>query len=342
MQIYLQIKAGTFDKPAPVSDMTMRQLMDAYLERVVVPDHPTTAQAYRCAFNTMAGTEIPSPMGGRRPLGAWRVADVVTDTVLRFREERRKRTGVVGVNRHLGLLRVLFNWGTVAGYRDGGTPFQRGSTTVVKLAREPPRSRRLQDGEEQSLLAQCGSHLKAIVMAAIDSGMRRGEILSLQWSQVEGMTLVEKKGQWSIIVPLQTQVRANFRLARLMARLTSIYGLLALALAALGLYGVTAYGVSQRTREIGVRMALGADRWRVVGTCVKGPLVQTCVGLVIGLLGASLAGQALSTQLYGVGRLDPKVFAGATLGLIFAACLAAALPARRAASVNPAAALRGE
>jgi predicted permease len=144
------------------------------------------------------------------------------------------------------------------------------------------------------------------------------------------------------IVTLPTQVSANFRLERLMARLTSVYGLLALALASLGLYGVIAYGVAQRTREIGVRMALGADRWRVVRTCVRGPLVQTCVGLAIGLLCAYFAGQTLGTHLYGVGDLDPKVFVGATLALIVSAILAAALPARRAASVNPATALRGE
>jgi predicted permease len=145
----------------------------------------------------------------------------------------------------------------------------------------------------------------------------------------------------SRIVSLPTQVSANFRLQRLMSRLTSIYGLLALALASLGLYGVTAYGVSQRTREIGVRMALGADRWRVVRTCVRGPLVQTGIGLALGLGGAYFAGRALSTQLYGIGGLDPTVFLGATLALIVSALLAAAVPARRAASVNPATALRG-
>jgi ABC-type antimicrobial peptide transport system permease subunit len=75
---------------------------------------------------------------------------------------------------------------------------------------------------------------------------------------------------------------------------------------------------------------------------VRGPLVQTCVGLAIGLLCAYFAGQTLGTHLYGVGDLDPKVFVGATLALIVSAILAAALPARRAASVNPATALRGE
>lgn len=144
------------------------------------------------------------------------------------------------------------------------------------------------------------------------------------------------------VLPMTVQVSANFRLERLMARLTSIYGVLALALASLGLYGLTAYGVSRRTREIGVRMALGADRRRIIGTCVRGPLVQTSVGLGIGLVAALLASRAISSQLYEVAGLDPKVFGGAILALVLSAIAAAALPARRAASVNPATALRGE
>ena len=144
------------------------------------------------------------------------------------------------------------------------------------------------------------------------------------------------------MLPMSAQVSGNFRLQRLMARLTSLYGLLALALASLGLYGVTAYGVSQRTREIGVRMALGADRARVVRSCVRGPLAQTGVGLGIGIAGAVLAGRAIRAQLYGVEAIDPAVIAGATLALVVSAAVAAALPARRADTVNPATALRGE
>jgi predicted permease len=144
------------------------------------------------------------------------------------------------------------------------------------------------------------------------------------------------------VLPMTLQVSANFRLQRLMARLTSMYGILALLLASLGLYGVTAYGVSQRTREIGVRMALGADRGRIVRTCVRGPLLQTCLGIAIGLMAAFWTGRTLSTQLYGVEGLDARVFGGAVVALTVAAIAAAALPARRAASVNPATALRGE
>jgi predicted permease len=144
------------------------------------------------------------------------------------------------------------------------------------------------------------------------------------------------------VLPLTLQVNGNFRIQRLLSRLLAIYGGLALGLALLGLYGVTAYGVSQRRREIGVRMALGADRFGVVGTCVRGPLMQTGVGLVIGLVASVLVGQAIASQLYGVAGFDIGAFAIAIVTLLASAIVAAALPARRAASVNPSVVLRGE
>ena len=141
---------------------------------------------------------------------------------------------------------------------------------------------------------------------------------------------------------LGDQVAFSFRLERLMSRLTTTYGALALVLAAIGLYGVTAYGVARRTREIGVRMALGADRMRIMKTVLRGPVIQTAVGLAIGFPLALLAGRALSTQLYEIGRADPLVLSGAALILLVSAILAAVLPARRAASVDPTKALRME
>jgi predicted permease len=144
------------------------------------------------------------------------------------------------------------------------------------------------------------------------------------------------------VLTMPAQVSANFRLERLMSRLSTVYGVLALALASLGLYGVTAYGVSRRTREIGVRMALGADRRRVVWLCARRPLLQAAVGLAIGLPAALAVGRVIGAQLYDVGGLDPTVFVAAIATLALSALLAAALPARRAASVNPSIALRGE
>jgi predicted permease len=138
------------------------------------------------------------------------------------------------------------------------------------------------------------------------------------------------------------QVGGNFRIQRLMATLTSVYGVLALALASLGLYGVTAYGVSQRTREIGVRMALGADRGRIIRTVLIGPLRQTLVGLAVGIPLALLAGRALGTQLYEVGQRDPGILSLASIVLVVATVAAAVFPALRAAAIQPTKALRGE
>ena len=142
--------------------------------------------------------------------------------------------------------------------------------------------------------------------------------------------------------PLEEQVSSNFRIERLMARLTSVYGALALVLASLGLYGVTSYAVSQRTREIGVRTALGADSARIIRTVVGGPLLETFVGLLIGIPLALLVGRAINTQLYGISSQDPLVIATAVSVLVVTALVAAAIPARRAASLDPATTLRGQ
>jgi predicted permease len=144
------------------------------------------------------------------------------------------------------------------------------------------------------------------------------------------------------VLSMPEQVSGNFRLQRMTASLASVYGLLALALASVGLYGVTAYGVAQRTREIGVRMALGADRSRIMRTIVWGPVAQTTAGLAIGVPLAIFATRAIAAQLYGVTAGDPRVYAAAMAVLLASAVLAALIPARRAAAIEPTRALRGE
>ena len=144
------------------------------------------------------------------------------------------------------------------------------------------------------------------------------------------------------ILPMTAQVALNFRLNRLMARLTGAYGLLALLVAAIGLYGVTAYAVARRTREIGVRMALGANRLRVIVEVVMGAAAQTGLGLLIGLPLALAAAGTLGSLLFEVRPRDPLVFAEAALVLASSAVIAAFIPARRAASIDPARALRSE
>jgi ABC-type antimicrobial peptide transport system permease subunit len=142
------------------------------------------------------------------------------------------------------------------------------------------------------------------------------------------------------VIPLSTQVSANFRMDRLMARLMSAYGGLALALAALGLYGVTAYGVARRRREIGIRMALGAGRGRILATAIKGPLVQVAIGLAIGVPLALFGVRAIEAQLYEVGARNPTVLGVAIAILLASAVAAAIVPALRATAVAPTEALR--
>ena len=115
---------------------------------------------------------------------------------------------------------------------------------------------------------------------------------------------------------------------------------MALALAAVGLYGVVSHGVAQRTREIGLRMALGADGPRVVRLLVAGGLKLVLVGGVLGLALALAATQLVGGLLFDVGTLDPLTFVGVPLVLAAAALLAAYLPARRASRVHPVIALR--
>ncbi len=142
--------------------------------------------------------------------------------------------------------------------------------------------------------------------------------------------------------PFRTQVMGNFDQERLVARLTSLFGFLALVLASVGLYGVMAYFVVRRTSEIGIRMALGASRSSVIAIVMRGIGIQVAIGLALGIPAALLAGHLMASQLYGVGAYDPWSLAGATVVLALCAAVAGLVPARRAASIDPMQALRTE
>lgn len=144
------------------------------------------------------------------------------------------------------------------------------------------------------------------------------------------------------ITTYDEQVSNYFTRQRLIARLTAIFGILALALASIGLYGVTAYGVARRVPEIGLRMALGADRASVVRLILRGAAIQTGIGLALGIPTALLAGRLLQSQLYEVKGHDITTILAACAVLILSAVAASALPARRASSVDPIQALRTE
>jgi predicted permease len=129
---------------------------------------------------------------------------------------------------------------------------------------------------------------------------------------------------------------------RLVARLTAMFGALALLLAAVGLYGVTVYTVALRTSEIGIRMALGAERGSVIGMVMRGALIQTGIGLGIGVPAALVCVRFVKAQLYEITNVDAGVMAFAIVTLAVAASVAGMIPARRAASIDPMRALRVE
>ena len=139
---------------------------------------------------------------------------------------------------------------------------------------------------------------------------------------------------------LRQQVDRSFDQPRAVATLAGLFGAVALVLAAIGLYGVTAYSVAQRTNEIGIRMALGAGRPAVVGLVLQGAFRRVAAGLLLGLPLAVGAGYLLSSQLYGVRFWDPLALAAGGLSLAVCAFVAAVIPARRAATIAPIRALR--
>jgi predicted permease len=141
---------------------------------------------------------------------------------------------------------------------------------------------------------------------------------------------------------LDYQVANNFTEERLISRLTGLFGLLALTLASVGLYGITAYSVARRTNEIGIRMALGANRSNVVSLVMSRALLLVGLGLAIGIPVALLGGRLMRTQLYGVKIYDPGTLAAAVVVLSAFAALAGFIPARRAARIEPMQALRIE
>jgi predicted permease len=179
-------------------------------------------------------------------------------------------------------------------------------------------------------------YLKAIVL------MTQGNVPGLEPQVRHALAQVNPDLAVIDFMTFAAQVDGNFTQQAMLAKLTSLFGLLALVLASVGLYGVTAYSVERRTSEIGIRMALGADRLNVLKLVLHGAFLQVGIGLAIGIPATILAGRAMTTQLFGVKPYAPDILLVTTLALSFAALIATVLPARRAAALEPIRALRTE
>jgi predicted permease len=194
-------------------------------------------------------------------------------------------------------------------------------------------------------------HYDDAMMQSIDDSTHfiEGAVLQLQGSmdglepQVrEVLSQVDPNLTLLDIQTLQEQVDSESDQQRAVAQMTGMFGILALILAAVGLYGVTAYAVERRTSEIGVRMALGANRNNVIRLVLRGAFLQIMIGLALGIPISIGCSRLIAAQLYQVKGWDPLVLAGSIAALGGSALLASIIPARRAASINPVNALRAE
>ena len=141
---------------------------------------------------------------------------------------------------------------------------------------------------------------------------------------------------------MEVQVSESLFVERLIATLSAFFGLLATLLAAIGLYGIKAYSVARRTREIGIRVALGAERSGVIGLVMREVALLAAIGIGVGLPVALALSKYVRSQLFGLEPNDPITLAIATLAMAGVALLAGYIPAERAARVDPIVALRYE
>jgi len=183
-----------------------------------------------------------------------------------------------------------------------------------------------------------------------DLSLYAGALVVQTETPMNGMAAIAQRTLAAInpnltVVKFQTfdqQIADRFTDERMVARLTMLFGALALLLATIGLYGVTAYTAASRTAEIGIRMALGAARTGVIVMMMRGAIIQTVLGLAIGIPTSLLCVRFIESQLFDIKGVDIQVLATAIITLSIAASLAGAIPAQRAASIDPMQALRTE
>jgi predicted permease len=198
-------------------------------------------------------------------------------------------------------------------------------------------------------LAQHGKYDDSAMMQSIDNSTHyiEGAVLQIRGS-MDGLEPQIRRVFADVdpnltllnVTNMRDQVDANFDQQRTVANMTGLFGVLALILAAVGLYGVTAYTVERRTSEIGVRMALGSNRAGIVRLVLRGAFLQILIGLLIGIPVSIGCARLIATQLYQVKGWDPLVLAAAIVTLSICALIASIIPAQRAASIDPVKALR--
>jgi putative ABC transport system permease protein len=174
---------------------------------------------------------------------------------------------------------------------------------------------------------------------AVRSSLEQGSVATLLRSE---LAAIDPALPFGDITSLQAEVESNVDQPRFRAMLIGLFALLALVLAAVGIYGLIAFTVAQQTREIGIRVALGAAPRQVMASVIREGLVLTFAGIGLGLGGAVAASRALAAFLFGIGATDPLTFSGVALLMLVVAVVASYIPSRRALKIDPVVALRAE
>jgi ABC-type antimicrobial peptide transport system permease subunit len=174
---------------------------------------------------------------------------------------------------------------------------------------------------------------------AVRSSLPEGTVAAMLKAQLAG---IDRDLPFGDMTSLKAAVESNVDQPRFRAMLIGTFALLALALAAVGVYGLISYTVAQRTREIGIRVALGAAPRQVIVPVIREGVMLALAGIGLGLAGAFVAARTLSAFLFGVGTSDPLTFTGVALLMLLVAVVASYIPSRRALSVDPIVALRAE
>ena len=297
----------------------------------------------------------PAPGPREEPFSAWeRVSDgyfdVIGTPILRGRGitgEDTSRSRKVAVVSEMFARRFFRNQDPI-GKHFGRTPNAAREFEVVGVAKD---ARYLTYNQSQSIrpmfyLAETQAeydqtNLGSLFLGDIVIEANSGEPPSTPTLQ-QAMASVDPNLPVISVRPLREQVAGQFTQQRLIARLTSFFGLLSLVLASIGLYGVTAYHAGRSVAEIGVRMALGADRYAIVRFVLRGAFLLIIWGLAMGLPLSFAAARFVGTQLYGMSPYNPVVLTGAVMALALSGLVASLAPALRASMISPLDALRSE
>ena len=221
----------------------------------------------------------------------------------------------------------------------GTDPGTRTDMEIIGVVKDIKYTNLRDDIPEQAFIPYLGSHFLGSMTVYVRTGSDPSQLMPAVRAKVRELDPT---------LPLydlrttEVQISNSLTTERMIASLSTVFGSLATLLAAIGLYGVMAYTVAQRTREIGIRMALGADRRKVIWMVMRDVLLLVAAGIAAGIPAALALMRAVETQLYGLTAHDPSTLAGATAGLALVACAAGYLPALRASRLEPMVALRYE